>query len=288
MPLGSLLGRLYAFFALLALPAFFFPGCGVKTHPYSEASSLPAPVRDLTPTLAQGGQLWLTWLSPTLNVAGRPLTTLDHFEIWGASHEKKGYCQGCPSSYEKLAEVFLIPPPPGVTVSEGPYRWSTTIKPDRAYRFRVAGFSRRGAVNEGGWREVEVFGQVEPKGAPRLSVKIDDLAVILSWTKPSPGQIAEIQKKAPDKDWAAVPGLNGQTGSYTDLDVAYGRNYSYRARFLAGEAQSLAPGPFSPEMAAKVEDLAPPRPVGYLDAASAEGGVSLRWESLAPEEKLAG
>jgi fibronectin type 3 domain-containing protein len=57
---------------------------------------------------------------------------------------------------------------------------------------------------------------------------------------------------------------------------------------LNEEGPSLAPGPYSPEIRVRVEDLAPPRPIGYLDAAADARGVRLHWENLSQEEKLAG
>ncbi|MDR2422339.1 MAG: hypothetical protein LBE01_03075 [Deltaproteobacteria bacterium] len=274
--------------ALLAFLPLFLGACGVKTHPYPEAAVLPGPVRELTQSQGPDGQLWLTWLSPLENMVNRPLRTLDHFEVWGADYERKGFCDGCPVTYRKLAEVYLLSPPPGALVAEGPYRWETTVKPDRAYRFRVAGFSGRGSVNPQSWREVTVFGQANPGALAHFSAKADDLSVRLSWAKPKAGQRVEVQRLTPEREWVALAGLDEAKGSYEDLDVAYGRVYVYRARLLAEDGQSLAPGPFSPEIRASVEDLLPPRPIGFLDAAMAQGGVRLRWENLAQEDRLAG
>jgi hypothetical protein len=245
-------------------------------------------VRNLAQTQEPDGQLWLTWLSPLYNAANRPLKTLDHFEVWGADYPKKGFCEGCPVTYEKLADVYLIAPAPGLLVAEGPYRWRTTIKPDRAYRFSVAGFSSRGAVNPTSWREITVYGQNNPGSIGHFSAVADDLAVRLSFTRPKKGQKVEVQKLAPGRSWATLTGLDETTGGGEDLDVAYGQTYSYRARLLAEENASLAPGPFSSEIRVRVEDLEPPRPIGYLDAAMADQGVRLRWESLSQEESLAG
>ncbi|MDR2142583.1 MAG: hypothetical protein LBR11_12520 [Deltaproteobacteria bacterium] len=280
-------GSAAQFFGLAGLIlslGLYLVGCGVKTHPYPESSSQPGPVRDLKPTLGEAGQLWLTWRAPLYNMANRPLRTLDHFEVWGADYPKKGFCEGCPVQYQKLAEVYPLAPPPGLTVAEGPYQWVTTIDPERAYRFRVAGYSTRGAVNPDSWREVTVYGQKNPGSLPRFAAVAEDLTVRLTWAKPGPGQRVEVQRRAPGQNWVTLAGLDGTSSAGADLEVVYGTTYLYRARLLAGAEEGSAPGPFSPEIQVLVEDTTPPRPVGFLDAALAEGGVRLRWESLALEE----
>ncbi|MDR1577384.1 MAG: hypothetical protein LBT86_04030 [Deltaproteobacteria bacterium] len=271
------------------LAAFLFTGCGVKTHPYPESSVLPGPPRQLSQTQEVDGQLWLTWLAPTLNMANRPLLTLDHFEVWGADYAQKGFCASCPSEFRKLAEVYLKPAAPGLNVNEGPYQWVTKIEPDRVYRFKVAGFSGRGAVNPQSWREITVYGQISPGRLAHFSAELDDQTTRLTWSKPKAGQKVEIQKLAPGRGWVTLDTTGSPQGSMVDLAVVYGQTYFYRARLLVETGQSLTPGPFGPEIIVKVEDLSPPRPIGFLDAAYAPGGgVSLRWENLALEEELAG
>ncbi|MDR1394683.1 MAG: fibronectin type III domain-containing protein [Deltaproteobacteria bacterium] len=278
----------FAALAVLVLAGLLVSACGVKTHPYPEGATLPGPVRNLVQTQDDQGQLWLTWLSPLDNAAGRPLKSLDHFEVWGADYEKAGFCEGCPVTYQKLAEVYLKPPAPGLDINEGPYQWQTSIRPDRAYRFRVAGFSGRGAVNPASWQEAAVYGQAGPGRLARFSAEAEDLAVRLSFSRPAAGQEIEIWKKAPDRDWFRLDLAGAEGGSLADLQVVYGQTYVYRARLMSQEGQSRVPGPFSREITVRPEDLLPPRPVGFLDASADAGGVRLRWENLSLEEDVAG
>ncbi|MDR1083766.1 MAG: hypothetical protein LBP22_02650 [Deltaproteobacteria bacterium] len=267
---------------------FFISACGVKTHPYPESATLPGPVRNLAQSQDDRSQLWLTWLSPLFNAAGRPLRSIDHFEVWGADYEKRGFCDGCPVSYRKLAEVYMKPPAPGLNINEGPYQWVTTVKPDRVYRFKVAGFSGRGAVNQDSWEEITVWGQKNPGGLMNFRAVSDDLAVRLSWPEPRGEISVEVQKQSPGGDWQVLDLTGSQPGAVTDLDVVYGQTYIYRARLTAREGQSSVPGPFTSEIRVRVEDLLPPRPIGFLDASPAPNGVSLRWENLSLEESIAG
>jgi hypothetical protein len=263
-------------------------GCGVKTHPYPESSVLPGPPRRLAQTQDENGQLWLTWLAPTLNMANRPLLTLDHFEVWGSDNPIKGYCDGCPVEFRKLAEVYIKPAPPGLNVHEGPYQWVTKIASDRVYRFKVAGFSDRGAVNPQSWREITVYGQPSPGALPSFAAELEDLAVRLTYSRPRSGQRIEIQKLAPGQNWVSLDTAGSPSGSLVDLNVVYGQTYIYRARLLNELGESFAPGPFAPEQIVKVVDQTPPRPIAFLDASATPQGVSLRWESLALEEEVAG
>jgi hypothetical protein len=232
--------------------------------------------------------LFLTWLGPTQNAAGRPLTNLERFEVWGADYPKKGFCEGCPVSYRKVGEVFPQIPAPGLLVNEGPYAFGYDLNPERVYRFKVAGFSSRGAANPNSWREITVYGQAPPGSPSHFSAAAEDLATRISWGKPQANQKVEIQKLAPGHDWVVLEPSKPQDNFLLDLDVVYGRTYGYRARLLSLEGDSLTPGPFSREIQVRIEDLTPPRPVGFLDASMSDSGVSLRWENLSEDNEVAG
>ncbi|MDR3205054.1 MAG: hypothetical protein LBV23_10000, partial [Deltaproteobacteria bacterium] len=126
----KILAKLLILILVVAWPSL---GCGVKTHPWPEMETLPGAVVDLTHELDEGGRVWLNWLTPSENVSGRPLKTLDHFEVWGADYDMNEFCPGCPSKTVKLADVFLEAPPPGLELAKGPYRWETKVRPNRVY-----------------------------------------------------------------------------------------------------------------------------------------------------------
>ncbi|MDR2611309.1 MAG: hypothetical protein LBG06_00165 [Deltaproteobacteria bacterium] len=270
--------------ALLSL-SLLFASCGVKTHPYPESSTLPAKVVDLRQEQDSRNRLRLIWTAPTLNMAGRPLRVLSHFEVWGADYESGVFCDGCPSNYRKLGEVHLQPPPPGLAINEGPYYWGAELMPGRVYRYRVAGFSVRGAAHPEAWTEITVHADPPPGGLEGFSAQADDLSVRLGFRPGGTDEILEVQRCEGAGPWRR---LDFSGSGYVDLDVAYGKTYSYRGRRVLRSGGSSIPGPWSREITVSVDDLLPPRPVGYLDAALGAEGVILRWESLSEVPGLAG
>jgi hypothetical protein len=259
--------------------------CGVKTHPYPESSTLPAKVGNLYQEQDAKGRLRLSWTAPTLNMAGRPLKVLSYFEVWGADYPAADFCEGCPSIYRKLGEVHLQPPPPGLEINEGPYFWGAELNQGRVYRFKVAGFSSRGAAHGDAWTEVTVHAAPPPGELDGFSASVDDLSVRLGFRQGARDETAEVQRRDGAGPWRR---LNLQKSGYVDLDVAYGNAYTYRGRRIRRSGESRVPGPWSREIAVAVEDTLAPRPPGHLDATLGLEGVDLRWESLANEPGLAG
>ncbi|MDR3135329.1 MAG: hypothetical protein LBU69_04455, partial [Deltaproteobacteria bacterium] len=71
-------------------------------------------------------------------------------------------------------------------------------------------------------------------------------------------------------------------------DVSYENEYVYRARLVSQQGETLVPGPWSPEIAVRVEDLVPPPPPAYLDAAITPEGVRLAWADRRESQGIAG
>ncbi|MDR0354509.1 MAG: hypothetical protein LBJ64_02055 [Deltaproteobacteria bacterium] len=266
--------------------AVSFLACGVKTHPYPEMVTLPVGVENLTQTVDHNGHLWLTWKAPMTNVAGRPLQTLDHFEVWSARYEADSFCQGCPTSPSKADEVHLQSPAPGQSIWPGEYVWQTDLQPGYVYVFRVAGFSSRGAVHPSSWRETKVFMVHPPGRLAGFRASADDLSVRLSWPTPPEDLLVEVQRRqGRDGSYVnLVPARDGQR----DLSVAYENDYYYRARLVRLQGESLLPGPWTDEIAVQVQDALPPAPPPFLDAALSPQGIRLSWQDRRESGDVAG
>ncbi|MDR1042096.1 MAG: hypothetical protein LBR80_18385 [Deltaproteobacteria bacterium] len=271
--------------ALFLVAAILLTACGVKTHPYPESSTLPAKVGSIRQEQDSSNRLRLSWTAPTLNMAGRPLNVLSYFEVWGADYEAAEFCEGCPSFYRKLGEVYLQPPPPGLAINEGPYYWGAELRQGRIYRFKVAGFTSRGAVHPDAWTETTVFAVPPPGILEGFSAVTEDLAVRLGFRPGEPDEVLEVQRREGSGPWST---LNLRDAGYVDLDVRYGRSYVYRGRRIRSSGESRVPGPWSREIAVAVEDTLAPSPVSHLDASLSPEGVVLRWESLSGEPGIAG
>jgi hypothetical protein len=261
-------------------------GCGVKTHPYPEAVTLPGPVEGLSQEVDQNGHLWLTWNTPMFNMADRPLKALDHFEVWATDYDLAEFCDGCPVSPTKVDEVYLKAPAPGQSYYPGPYVWQTDLRPGRAYVFKVAGFSSRGGVHPSAWRTTTVK-MVNPPGAiSGFTAQAEDLAVRLAWPTPPSGQLVQVQRRQVGQ--ADFQTLDPVQVGQIDLNVAYDHEYLYRARLIKPQAESLIPGPWSREIRVKVTDLMPPPPPLYLDAAITPEGVRLSWADRRESPDISG
>jgi hypothetical protein len=269
----------------LLFSAAIVSACGVKTHPWPEMATLPAKVENLAQTLDSEGHLWLSWTAPMDNAAGRPLQTLDHFEVWGADYDMASFCQGCPVRPVKLADVYLAAPAPGLNIAKGPYVWETGLRPGRVYVFRVAGFSSRGAVNPAAWTETVVWSAPPPGALSGFTAAAEDLSVILNYPEPGGDLSVEVQRRKGGGPWEALDPLMSKG---LDTSVKYGESYAYRARLVRTKEGTKVPGPWTSERSLAIEDTLPPPPPGHLDAALSPSGVRLAWESLAERGDVAG
>jgi len=275
--------------ALLAM-ALFLAACGVKSPPYPASAILPQKVRQLTQTVTEEGELVLSWLPPETNMVGRPLKNLGGFQVEMADHlADEHYCSGCPPRYrpEPVDRLPARTPPPDRDLDPGPYEWRLKLTPGHVYHFRVAAVHTNGGVHPQAKTETVVWA-LAPAGTMRLRAALLDGAVELSWNRPAPDLRAEIEKRSADGPWQPLPDLDPAANRHLDLAVAYGRVYEYRGRLLKVKDETITQGPWSREVRLKVLKLAPPPPPGHLDAALAQGGIRLSWESLIQEGDLAG
>jgi hypothetical protein len=270
---------------ILTLGAFIFGACGVKTHPFPELVTLPGPVEDIGQEQDSSQNFVMSWKAPLVNMAGRPLKVLSHFEIWEADYPIEDFCEGCPSEYRKAAEVHLQPPAPGLDINPGPYYWGKSLASGRVYRFRVAGYSARGMAHPESFRELTVWALEAPGPLEGFAATHEDLAVRVRFNPPGQGESVQLERSVGGGPF--IP-LTLTASEYVDLNVAYDNTYSYRGRRVRQRDGTLVPGPYTRELAVLVEDLVPLRPLSFLDASLTPQGVLLYWESLAEEPELAG
>ena len=247
--------------------------CGVKTDPYPEAATLPNKVRNLTQAVTEEGELLLSWQPPETNMVGRPLKSLGGFQVEMADRlADERYCAGCPRIYqpEPVDRIPAATPPPGLTLSPGPYQWRGRLREGHVYHFRVAAVSESGGVHPEARVETVVWALSAP-GRLALSAAPGDRIVELAWPRPAPGNRVEIEKRSAGDPWAPLPGLKPETGQGRDLAVAYEQEYEYRGRLGKVKDETGIQGPWSREIKIRVQDLTPPEPPAYLDAAPASG-----------------
>ncbi|MDR2354511.1 MAG: hypothetical protein LBF22_15420 [Deltaproteobacteria bacterium] len=261
--------------------------CGVKTHPYPELVTLPGPVLDLTQEEDDVGNLYLSWRAPERNMAGRELEVLSFFTIERATYASDSYCEGCPAGtgYERLAEMVVQPPPPGLKIYPGTYYFVTALERGKVYRFRIGTASTRGAIHPQAYREFVVLGSVPPGALEGFRARAEDRVVRLSIPRLNPGEEVEIERRENDGPFLRLR-LPGD--SLVDTQVSYDNTYTYRARRVNHSGQIRVLGPYAAEVRVRVEDITPPRPISYLDATLTQEGIALKWESLADQEDLKG
>ncbi len=284
-------------FGALGLVVILVTSCGMKTAPYPEATTLPAKIIGLKQTLTESGELILSWKPPQENMVGRKLESLGGFGIEMAEYvADDNYCLGCPHKYTKIDTVPAATPPPGMELAPGPYTWNYKVKEGNVYHFRITALSESGGGHPNSRVVTTVWALSNPGELAGFSASMGDKSVELSWRAPGPNYRVDIQKAhlpaGADEDaavsWSSIPGLEPNSGRFSDNSVNYENTYLYRGRMVRLKDESNALGPWSAERKVRVIDVTPPNPPGHLDVAQDINGVKLAWESLVFDPDLAG
>lgn len=88
----------YLFFSLY----FFIAGCGVKSDPLPPLT-FPTPKILSASYTTDGENIILKWSGPSKSSYKN--SRLDYYIIYRADYSKKSFCEKCPVSYKKHAEV---------------------------------------------------------------------------------------------------------------------------------------------------------------------------------------
>lgn len=278
------------FLLLLAL----FPlvvGCGKKLAPLAPDAVLPAKVRDFH--LAQKGDaLVLTWLLPTENLLGQPLTQIQGCRVLRA--ELKGVDAGPPGvdDFVVLADIDLAYPQVGELRGEAMLYQDRNLAPERRYFYRVAAYDQK--KYPGAWSRTLGFSWGRLPRAPQgLKVVPGDRIVRLSW--PPVMQLDNgrplrdlagyrIYRHTGEERWSKANHEPVTKNSFQDLAVLNDVEYSYKVRALRRVGPDLLESRDSPVLSAMPEKRTPPPPVLNLVAVAGRSGVELRWDpSPAPD-----
>ena len=277
---------------LLLLACFLLVGgCGKKLAPLPPDAVLPARVRDFR--LAQDGDaLKLTWLLPTENLLGQPLTQIQGCRVLRA--ELKGVDAGPPGvdDFIVLADIDLAYPQVGEIRGEQVLYQDRNLAPERRYFYRVAAYDQKKYA--GAWSRTlsHAWGRL-PRAPQGLKAVPGDRIVTLSW--PPVTQFVDgrpirdlagyrVYRHTGDESWLKANHEPVTRASFKDLAVLNDVEYSYKVRALRRVGPDFLESGDSPVLSAMPEKRTPPPPVLNLVAVAGKNGVELRWDpSPAPD-----
>jgi len=284
----SLAARMLLGSALLLLG---LPGCGRRGDPVPPRPAAPAAVGALRAEILDSTIL-LTWIRPTRNEDGSPLTNLLEFRLFRAvgptpPPEAKGRL-----TYSLLVSVRAEQPENAV-VQDDRYAFrdegdSGGLTPGVRYSYRVQAVNRRGVV---GAQSTEVFVDftLAPPPPVDLAAVAGDGVVSLRWKPPEtpvpPGVPSPTGYNIYRGPQAGVYGpqpINaGPTleTQFRDTAVQNETAYYYVVRSAAGERPSRRESTNSNEVSATPIDLTAPAPPQGLTVIPAPGAVSLSWSA---------
>ncbi len=268
--------------------------CGKKMEPIPPEAVLPAPVREFR--LAQEGEgLLLSWLFPTENQLGQPLTQLSGFSLERCEMKGVAPVQGCLMDFVRIADIELDYPREGVVKDGAVYYHDKNLIPGRRYYYRVAAYDP--SRYPGAWSKVlsHAWG-VLPRAPQEFNAEAGDRVVALAWgpvTHLKDGSPARdlagyhIYRRAKGGDWTkATPQVVAGT-VLQDVAVKNDVEYTYMVRAVRKIGPDLLESENSASRTVKPEDLTAPAPILNLIAAATTKGVELRWDE-SPAKDLAG
>lgn len=269
-------------------------GCGKKLAPVSPDAVLPAAVREFRVS-QEGDALVLSWLLPTENLLGQPLTQIQGCRVLRA--ELKGVDAGPPalSDFTVLADIDLAYPRVGEVRGEAVVYQDRNLVPERRYYYRVAAYDQE--RYEGAWsRTLSHAWGILPRPPQDLRAIPGDRIVRLTWQP-----VIQLQDGRPVRDLAGYRLYRRSGGeawikvnpeivtgvSFQDVAVLNDVEYSYKVRAVRRVGPDFIESVDSPTRMAMPEKRTPPPPVLNLVAVAGDSGVELRWDP-SPAQDVAG
>ncbi len=268
-------------------------GCGKKLPPIPPDSLTPGKVRNFQ-VAQEGNSIVLSWLLPTVNIDGQPLTEIAGFRIF-RGEESLGSRGSCPPEPERLADIELTYPVVGEVRGEAVFYRDLELTPGQRYYYQVAGFDRSGQVGE--FSSILAWGwDVLPQAPEKVQARAGDRLVALSWAevtkladgRPVSGQVTyQVYRQDPTGEVVRVNPQPLASPGFQDVSAVNDVEYTYRVRAGRLVDKNLLESVDSAAARAKPEDLTAPAPLQNLVAAATSRGVELRWDA-SQEKDLAG
>jgi hypothetical protein len=281
-------------FLLLFALIILVGACGKKLAPLSPDAVLPAQVRDFR-LVQEGDALVLSWLLPTENLLGQPLTQMQGCRVLRADFRGTEGVIPTADDFVVLAEIDLAYPKVGEVQGEAVLYRDRNLAPSRRYYYRVAAYDQK--RYEGAWsRTLSHAWGVPPRMPQGLQAAAGDRIVRLSWPP-----VTQLQDGRPVKDragyrvyrrsgggaWIKVTPEPVTAASFQDVAVLNDVEYSYKVRAVRRVGPDFIESLDSPVRTAMPEKRTPPPPVLNLVAVAGDRGVELRWDP-SPAADVAG
>jgi hypothetical protein len=275
----------------MAFFLFVLPGCGRKGPPVPPRAVTPAAVEELRAEI-EGNSIVLSWLRPSQNTDGTPLTDLREFRIHRAivTPDPARVVQ---PAFSLLATV-RVDQPDNAVVLENRYAFrdeggSAGLLAGATYRYRVEAVNRRDRVGPSPTVSVDL--SPKPPAPTGLVAVPGDSIVELTWDAVRglpPAQGYNVYRALQPGGHGGQPlnaGVVFET-RFRDSTVRNGTTYYYVVRSVVGDRPPWRESDNSPEVAALPVDLTAPAPPRDVVAIPSPMGVSLVWEANSEADLL--
>jgi hypothetical protein len=268
--------------------------CGRRETPISPDLILPGPVKNFRLT-QEGDSLTVSWVFPSQNQLGQPLTQLEGFRLYRCGVPGNSPAAGCAPDFVLLADIDIAYPRAGKIEGDRVVYQDRNLTPGKCYSYRVAAYGQGGGL--GSWSPVlsHAWG-VLPQAPATLTAEAKDREVRLAWPA-----VRSLEDGAPARDlagyavyrqtdrgdWQRLNPTPLAVNRYQDVAVKNEVEYTYKTRAVRQLGQYTLESPDSPTRTVIPQKFTPPPPLLNLVGAITGKGVELRWDA-SPAPDLAG
>lgn len=229
-------------------------GCGKKGPVQALRLALPAAVSGVE--LAQkGNALLLSWLIPTANQDGSPLTDLAGFKVYKTDYDLAKGCPECRPPQQLLRDIDLDYYRSSHRQSQRILLWDNVVEEDNGYRYLIIPYTASGQFGPG-------FTIHRPCYAPPLPpAEIAgsglDQQVRLQWSAAEDSRQGiewlgyNIYRRSADQYFEAQPLNDAPVAAlnYDDFNVSNEGDYSYALRSVVRLGEQVLESQLSPQVA---------------------------------------
>ncbi len=270
---------------------FLLAACGVKGSPSPPKPKVPMAVSNLQVEYRTEG-IFLSWMRPTRNEDGTPLTNLKGFTIFRQIEGTLAY----PIAFVEADRPGNVEVRDGLYIFQDRGKAGEVLPTYQRYTYWVVAQNVHGRLSR---PSKEVSLDLVPPASSPLSLAAEgaDGFVRLKWQPPATrvdGKPLDrqprytIYRKKGEEPWQLIHPEPLAPLSYVDLDVVNGVTYRYTVRAVDNDRPPWREGPPAHEVAtATPRDQTPPLPPSGLRAEVVAGGIRLTWEP-SPSKDVAG
>ncbi|MBA4393447.1 MAG: hypothetical protein C0407_07825 [Desulfobacca sp.] len=263
--------------------------CGKKANPVIPVKILPKAVDSLSAQV-KGKSLVVSWMIPTQQTDGSPLTDLKGFKFLKGEWATRDFCPTCPDQFQETKWIDLKGPQmPDLTIeSDRVELVFSKLQPGLTYSFQVTALTKKESTSQPS-KTLRVAWELPLMAPSKLAAKPQDQGLEISWEPPHSlvdGSLPQgligysLYRRMGKGPWVKVTPDPIKSLKYLDDALQEAASYTYQIKALRQVQGTFLESEGSEEKEIVFTRIGPPPVIQEVLGVANPGGIEIRWQSL--------